>query len=152
MLVEHGAHQASLVELHAALTAAGAVVHFVGPRVGLFVDDAGGGIEADKSMENAPAVLFDALVVPDGTDAVQALAGNGQAIDFVKDMFRHCKSMLALGAGRELLEKAGIGPELDADPGLLRADASDVAAIASAFIDAIAAHRHLDRDSDPPPI
>ncbi|MCR4346578.1 MAG: catalase [Sulfuricaulis sp.] len=150
VLVEDGVHHASLVSLYSALADAGAVVHFVGPRVGMFVDDSGEKIEADKSMENSPAVLFDALVVPDGSGAVQALAGNGHTMEFVKDQFRHCKSILALGAGRELLEMTGIGSAMDEDPGILLAEGADASKIASAFIDSIAAHRHPSRDRDPP--
>lgn len=133
VLVSDGVHHASLDALYGALTGAGAVVHFVGPRVGMFVCDSGTEIEANKSMENAPAVLFDGLVLPEGSEAVQALAANGQTMEFVKDQFRHCKSILALGAGRELLEMAGIGPALDTDPGILLAESADAAAIASAF-------------------
>ena len=150
VLVDNGVHHASLVELHGALTDAGAVVHFVGPRVGVFVSDSGEKIEADKSMENSPSVLFDALVVPDGRDAILALQGNGQTMDFIKDQFRHCKTILALGAGSKLLETAGIGPAMEDDPGILLADSAKAAKIATAFIDAIAAHRHFARDRDPP--
>ena len=81
------------------------VVHFVGPRVGLFDSDSSAQIEADKSLENAPSVLFDAVVLPDGREAMQALADNGQTMAFIRDPFRHCKTILALGAGRELLAK-----------------------------------------------
>jgi catalase len=150
VLVEEGVHHASLVSLYGALADAGAVVHFVGSRVGMFDGDSGEEIEANKSMENSPAVLFDALVLPDGTEAVQALADNGHTMEFVKDTFRHCKTILAVGAGRGLLEMAGIGAARDADPGILLAEADDAADIASAFIDRIAAHRHTSRDSDPP--
>ena len=101
-------------------------------------------------MESSPAVLFDALVVPDGSEAVNALMANGQTMEFVKDQFRHCKTILALGAGRKLLETAGIGPAMDEYPGILLAEGADAAEIAPAFIKAIGAHRHLSRDSDPP--
>lgn len=150
VLVENGVHQASLVSLHGALADAGAVVHFVGPRVGMFVGDSGEEVEANKSMENSPGVLFDALVVPDGSEAVRALLGNGHTMDFAKELFRHGKAILALGAGRELLEIAGIRSAMDEDPGVLLAEGEDAAEIAPAFIKAIAAHRHLFRDSDPP--
>ncbi len=150
MLIEDGVDHASLVALHEALTDAGAVVHFVGSRVGLFIAESGEEIEANKSMENSPGVLFDALVLPDGSKAVDALSRNGHTMDFVKDQFRHCKTILALGAGRELLELAGVAHAIDDDPGVLLADSGKAVAIASAFIDAIAAHRHLSRDSDPP--
>jgi catalase len=145
VLIENDVHHAALVTLYGALTDAGAVVHFVGPRVGLFVGDDGEKIEANKSMENSPAVLFDALIVPDGIEAIQAIAGNGHGVEFIKDMFSHGKTILALGAGRELLEMAGIGPVMDEDPGILLADRAKASRIASAFIDAVAAHRHPSR-------
>ncbi|MFL1455378.1 catalase [Marinobacter sp. GN3S48] len=150
VLVEEGVHHASLASLHSALTDAGAVVHFVGPRVGLFAGDSGEQIEADKSMENAPGFLFDALVLPDGDKAVQALAGNGETMEFVNDQFRHCKTILAFGAGRKLLEMAGIESAAEDDPGILLAESADAAEIASAFINAVAAHRHFDSDRAPP--
>jgi catalase len=150
VLVENGVHHASLVDLYGALTDAGAVVHFVGPRVGMFVGDSSEEIEANKSMENSPGFLFDALVVPDGSEAVEALAGNGHAMEFIKDQFRHGKTILALGAGRELLEMAGIGPIMDEAPGILLAEGADAAKTGAAFIDALAAHRHYSRESDPP--
>ena len=150
VLVESGAHHASLAALHGALTEAGAVVHFVGPRVGLFKADSGEMIEANKSMENSPAVLFDALVLPDGSEAVQLLLDNGHTMEFIKDTFRHCKTILALGAGRKLLERAGIGSSMEGDPGILLAKGAEAARTAEAFIEAIAAHRHLGRDNDPP--
>ena len=150
VLVEDGVHYASLAAVHGALTDAGAVVHFVGPRVGLFAGDSGEQIEANKSMENSPSVLFDALVVPDGSEAIQALQGNGQTMEFIKDQFRHYKTILALGAGSELLEMAGIGSAMDADPGILLAKGTDAAQVATAFIEAIAAHRHLSRETDLP--
>jgi catalase len=152
IVVTEGVHQASIAALHAALTKAGAVVHFVGPRVGKFGTEDGAGIEAGKSLENSPSVLFDALVLPDGAKAVDALARDGHTMEYVKDQFRHCKTILALGASRKLLEMAGIPADAGKDPGILLAERSKAAAIAPAFIKAIAAHRHPSRDSDPPKV
>ncbi|HET8904649.1 MAG TPA: catalase-related domain-containing protein [Saccharospirillum sp.] len=150
VLVADGIDQTALVTLHTALTGAGAIVHFVGPRVGLFTGASGEPVEADKSLENSPGVLFDALVIPDGNAAVQTLAGNALTMAFIDDVFLHCKTILALGTGRELLELTGIGPVMDKDPGIILADSADVAKSVPAFIKAIAAHRHTSRDSDPP--
>ena len=149
VLLESGVHHASLVTLYDALTNAGAVVSFVGPRMGMFVGDTGEKIEASKSLDNSPAVLFDALIVPDGSEAIQAIAGNGHGVEFIKDMFRHGKTILALGAGRELLEMAGIGPVMNKDEGILLADGAKAADITPVFIAAIAAHRHPSRDIAP---
>lgn len=141
VLVEEGVHQASLATLYTALTDAGAVVHFVGPRVGMFSGLSGEQIAANKSMENSPSVLFDALILPDGNEAVQALANNTDSMAFIKDAFRHGKAMLALGAGRELLDMAGIAPETGEKAGVLRAESAAASAAATSFIKAVAAHR-----------
>ena len=103
-------------------------------------------------MENSPSVLFDALVLPDGEQAIEMLARDGHTMEYVKDQFRHCKTILALGAGRSLLEKAGIMAGGENDPGILLADIDEAENAASKFVAAIAAHRHPSRDSDPPKI
>ena len=151
VLVADGVHKASIAALYAALAAEGAVTHFVGPRVGKFVAGDGGEIEANKSMENSPSVLFDALVLPDGDEAIKALARDGHTMEYVKDQFRHCKTILAFGAGRSLLEKAGILAG-EKDPGILLVDVDDSENAAPKFIAAITAHRHASRDHDPPKI
>ncbi|WP_233167474.1 catalase [Xylophilus sp. ASV27] len=133
-----------------ALIAQGAVPRLVGPRVGGFAADDGSALDADASFENHPSALFDGVVIPDGADAIEALAGNGQALEFVRDQFRHCKSMLALGAGRKLLERAGI-PTQGGDAGLLVMEKSGKPA-AQAFIEALAQHRHPARETDPPAV
>jgi catalase len=152
ILVAPGVHKASIVAVHAALLAEGAVAHFVGPRVGKFVADDGGEIEANKSMENSPSVLFDALVLPDGEQAIDMLAKDGHTMEYIKDQFRHCKTILALGAGRSLLEKAGVMAVAENDPGILVVDIEEAEDAASKFVAAIALHRHTARDSDPPKI
>lgn len=149
IVVADGVHKASIAAIHAAVTAQGGVTHFVGTRVGKFVAEDGGEIEADRSMENSPSVLFDALVLPDGAKALEALAHNGHMIEYVKDQFRHCKTILALGVSRKILEMAGIAVT-KTDPGVLLVERDEAFAAAANFVAAIAAHRHQSRDSDPP--
>ena len=98
-------------------------------------------------METAPAPLWDGVVVPGG-DA--ALAELGQAVDFVKDQYRHCKTLLVLGAESALVARATLPPTLpdgSDDPGLVMARSGDAATV---FIAALARHRHYERETDPP--
>jgi catalase len=70
----------------------------------------------------------------------------------LKDQYRHCKTILVLGASSSLMVKAGISPQLPTgaeDPGLILA-ASSEALDPQIFITAVAQHRHPARDSDPP--
>ena len=103
-------------------------------------------------MENSPSVLFDALVLPDGDQAIEALSRDGHTMEYLKDQYRHCKTILALGGSQELLRMAGIPAGAGTDPGLLFAARAEAAAAAPAFIAAVAAHRHPSRDSDPPAV
>ncbi|MDB5807889.1 MAG: catalase, partial [Betaproteobacteria bacterium] len=148
IVVANGVVRSPLAAVQASLVEAGAVVHWVGPRVGMFNADEGT-IEANKSMENAPSVLFDALVLPDGESAIEILAADGRTMEYIKDQFRHCKAMLAFGAARQLLERAGIDVSSE---GVIVAASADAANAAEEFIGAIKAHRQLSRDSDPPRI
>ena len=120
--------------------------------MGRFAAADGSAIEADKSLENSPSVLFDALVLPDGAQVIDALAGNGQTLEYIKDQFRHCKTILALGASRQLLEMAGVLDYAQDDAGIIMADSNRIDQSLPDFLAAIAAHRHSARDSDPPKV
>jgi catalase len=151
ILVADGVDVAAAQALHAALLAEGAVPRFVGPRLGEVRGGDGADLEVEISLEAGPSVLFDALSIPDGAAAAQELASLGQALEFVKDTYRHCKPILAVGAGRQLVESAQLPAELpsgEPDPGLLVAEAADDGV--RPFIAAIAKHRVWERQTDPP--
>ena len=151
ILVADGVDGPELLRLHAALAAEGAVPRFVGSKLGTARAAHGGDIDVEVTIETAPSVLFDAVVVPDGEAAIAELAHSGPALEFIKDQYRHCKSLLVLGAGKRLLEAARIPPKLPdgaPDPGLVFAD--DASQATRKFIAAIARHRHFERQTDPP--
>ncbi|WP_332824446.1 catalase [Ramlibacter sp.] len=155
ILVAPGVDAKPLLALQAALLERGAVGRLVGPRIGTFPTADGDTIEADASLENEPGFLFDGLVLPDGAEAVAALAGDGHTPEFIKDQFRHCKTILVLGASRALLTKAGVPVSMDKSlvqggTGLIVADAGDEATASEAFLEALAKHRHFGREMDPP--
>jgi catalase len=155
ILVANGVRAASALEVHRALSDSGAVPRYVGTRLGKVEGDGGGALDVEVSLEAAPSVLFDAMVLPDGEAGVSALVSEGQAIEFLKDQYRHCKPILVLGRGAALLEAAGIAEVLpggEQDPGLVLAPSGNAASALAAFIQAVAKHRHFERETDPPAI
>ena len=139
--------------VRAALLAAGAVPKLVGMRVGPVQCGDGATLEAEGSMETMPAVLFDAVVLPDGAAGVGNLLADGHTLEFIKDQYRHCKTILALGESGVLLERCGIPaalPSKKADPGLIIAPSGDTKGAAKLFMTAVGRHRHPERDRDPP--
>ena len=100
-------------------------------------------------------MLFDAVVVPDGKEAIKLLANVGHAAEFLKDQYRHAKPILALGAGADLVENAGIPATLPSgkpDTGMIVMRDGAAKKALPAFIAAIGAHRHHVREMDPPEV
>jgi catalase len=146
VLVADGVDGASTLAFHRALAAAGAVPRIVAPRLGEVKTADGTALHAEASMEAMPSVLFDALVIPGGP-AAKGLVALGQALEYVRDQYRHCKPIGVLGTSTALLEAAGVPLTLangEKDPGLV------VGASDEAFVKALAAHRHFQRETDPP--
>jgi catalase len=153
ILIADGVEAESIAQVQQALLDAGAVPSLLAPRLGTVTSADGTALEPAATLENSPPVLFDALVLPDGDKAVQALAGVGQTNEFVVNQYRHCKTILAFGASLALLDAAGVSSQLqsgDEDPGVIVASAASAANAVGAFITAVGQHRHTSRDSDPP--
>ncbi len=155
ILVAPGVEGTSVSAAQAALVEQGAVARLVGTRIGPMPTMSGETLDADASLENEPGFLFDGLVLPDGDEAVAALAQDGHTMEFIRDQFRHCKTILALGASRRLLLKAGLPVSMDKSQaqggtGLFIAEARDASQAVAAFIEALGKHRHFGREMDPP--
>ena len=150
-MVGEGVDAEGLTTIAEKLTAAGAVPRFLGSRLGR-IEGGGQTIEIDGTLEALPSVLFDGVVVPDG-DAADALSEDGRSLEFLKDQYRHCKPILVMGQGNSLLEEAGIPmslPEGGSDPGIIESSGKNDASGVKGFIEALAAHRHFERETDPP--
>ena len=153
ILAANGVAGDAVAAVQAALLAAGAVPVIVAPRLGKIATDGGDPLDASGTFENSPPVLFDALVLPDGEAGVTVLARFGQTSEFIVNQYRHCKTILALGASRSLLDAAGVSttlPSGDPDPGIVVPDSGGLDAAIASFIAAVGQHRHPVRETDPP--
>jgi catalase len=158
-LVADGFDAASLTAIRKALTAGGAQLKIVAPHGGTIqAANGGGAIAVDHSLRTAASVLFDAVYVAGGEASAATLAGHPDALHFVDEAFRHCKAIAATGAGRDVLAASYLGLKgaIDADAGDAVASVAGVvsggdkqaAKVAAAFVDAIAQHRHWEREAD----
>jgi catalase len=153
ILVANGVDTEEASLLHAALLERGAVPRFVGIKLGRVVGAAGDSLDVEVSMEAAPAVVWDALIIPAGESVTSVLSESGHALEFLKDQYRHCKPILLMGDTHALLGEAGIPSELatgEEDPGLLLFDEGQMDAALDAFVGALTKHRHFERETDPP--
>jgi len=155
VLVAPGVDGASVQTVYASLLADGAVPRLVGSRLGKVTSADNGKFDVEITFEAGPSVLYDAMVVPDGEAAISAWVKDAHVLDFVRQQYRHCKPILAVGSGRTLLDKADIPPSLvdgSVDPGLVDTSSDTLAEAISTFKAALASHRSFGRESDPPKV
>jgi catalase len=148
IFVTEGVDGEQVATLQQALLKAGAVGRLVSHRVGRFTAKDGTVLDADASFENEPSVLFDGVVIPDGDGVAKLWARDGRAAEFVKDQFRHLKTIAALGEAVAFVEGEGVLRD-DKDPGLLLQSDPEADWI-SDFVAALALHKHFVRETDPP--
>ena len=155
ILVADGVDGEAAEALHEGLAERGAVPRYVGVRLGSVRTADGGSLEVEVSLETMPSVLFDAVAVLGGKEAVVKLGNVGHALEFIKDQYRHAKPILALAEGADLVENAGAPANLpsgEPDPGMLIAKHGRAREALPGFVAAIARHRHHEREMDPPAV
>lgn len=154
ILAGGGVDCTGIVQLSSALTAAGVTPEIVAPTLNPLKSD-GTPIAPDKTFLTAASVLYDAVLIPGGSQSAQALALKDDAQRFVREAFRHCKPIGAYGEGTLLLSACGIlaepsqkpAPDASPVPGLvLGAASSDLASFIQQFLKALAQHRFWDRE------
>ena len=153
ILSADGVNAAGLRAAHDALAEAGAAPRFLGVKLGKVKAADGSAIEIDATLETMPSPLWDGVVVDASADG---LAKVGLAAEFVKEQFRHLKPMLILGGAPALLAAAGIGADGSPpdDAGFLQsgASSSEASEAVVAFRQALAKHKHYEREKDPSPV
>lgn len=109
-------------------------------------------IKADKSHLTGASVFYDAVFVPGGDAGVLAMTKQDDAIHFVQEAFRHCKTLGAIGEGVQLLAAANLpgidlaneGATVMSHKGVV-SSRSDIESVVREFVEAIKQHRHFDR-------
>ena len=107
VLIDQGFDRKCLDTVCNALTQAGACVEIIAPKQGNVSDAGGKTIMSTQTFETATSVLYDAVFVPCGQGA-SALLGNGNALHFAVEAFKHCKPVVACGEGVDFLAASGI--------------------------------------------
>ncbi len=150
-LIADGFDEKAFKTVKAALEAEGAKVLPVATHGGEITGNAGGKVKADLTLLTVASVLFDAVLISGGSQAITALKTDGDAIHFLNEAYRHCKAIAAIGDAKELIQASFIGTQFSkasnqtpALTGVIIED--DAAQAATDFIQAIAAHRAWERE------
>jgi catalase len=150
ILAADGVDSKQITQMKNALMAEGALCDVIARFAGVIEGADGKPVVVSKAAPNAPSVIYDAVFVPGGEASVSALGAFPPAVDFVKESYLHCKPIAAAGEGVQLLAKAEVPISSDegkvsSAQGVVTTTGRDTISLAKAFIQAIAAHRHFDR-------
>jgi len=154
-LIGDGFDDESFLEIKKALMTVGASAMTVAPHLGTVAGMSGEMVKADFSLLTGSSVLFDAVYVPDGAASVESLLREPEALNFVLEAYRHCKTIGATGDGVRLLNALGLvtqtdnraNGEADAEAGVVSSVAGDIDGFAAEFIAELRMHRHWQRES-----
>jgi catalase len=156
VLLADGFDDAAVQEMNKALLTAGAMPKTVAPHLGAVTGANGEQLKVDFSFLTASSVLFDAVYIPGGDASVEALTSLADAVEFVSEAYKHCKAIAASGAGvgfvaRSLGEKFSeantTGKLVATDEGVVTSRGPVTANFTAAVIQAIAEHRHWEREN-----
>lgn len=115
ILAADGIDASSVSIVKAELDAEGAVVEIIAPKLGFIIAADDTRIEADHSFLTAASVLFDAVYVAGGTNAVATLEAEANAVHFLNEAFRHCKPIAAAEDALQVLEATYFSKKLPPD-------------------------------------
>jgi catalase len=151
-LVADGVNGASLKFIKNALTAQGAVVELVAPRLGTILSNEKEKMAVDRSLLTTPSVIYDAVYVAGGAKSCAALAADADAVHFLNEAYKHCKPIAAGSDTAELLQATFFNQNL---PGTGKNETAgregvivggDTKELSKQFIDAIKKHRFWERE------
>ncbi|WP_095190250.1 catalase HPII [Pseudomonas sp. Irchel 3E19] len=135
ILAANGVDGAAIDAMKKALAAEGAHAKLLGPTSAPVKTADGKSLPVDASMEGMPSVIFDAVFVPGGAASIKALSGDGVALHYVLEAYKHLKAIALHGEAKQLLDVL----KLEADAGLL--EGKDIGALTKPFFAAIGQHR-----------
>ncbi|WP_394787091.1 catalase [Rhodoferax sp.] len=152
ILVANGVDAAAVHTLQHTLTQAGAQCKVLANTLGQVAAADGGHLPVDGTLQTNPSVVFDAVFLPCMGAHAAAMSADGDAVHFVLEAYKHCKPIAACGSGAGLLASLGVAMSTEPGvtqplPGVVLAAAGELPEqFAQSFIDAIAAHRHWERN------
>jgi catalase len=153
LLVGNGVDGAMVRAMYAALLEDGAQPRLVGQRLGPVSSLDACALQVETTLEAVPSVLYDGVIVPDGGELAGTLGVDANALDFLRQAYRHGKPLMGVGDGSELLAVAGVAlplPDGGTDPGVIIVDGGESDAGLLAFKEVLARHRVYERETDPP--
>ncbi|GAA4882837.1 catalase [Saccharopolyspora cebuensis] len=160
VLVADGVNGGEVEQIRRGLAERGATAEVLAPTEGV-VRTGNDEVSVDAAINTMASVVYDAVIVPGGTDSAATLLADGYAVHFVAEAYKHAKPVAVSSAGTELLRRSGateLPPAGDArgvNSHLGVFVTADSGELPQSFLDefcaAVGEHRIFDRQTDSVP-
>lgn len=158
ILAENGFNLSEFSELMKKLQQEGVSADVVSTNLGMINSADGQQLEANKNYLTAGSIMYDAVFIPGGRASVDCLIKQGDSLHFVNEAFKHCKAIGATNEAVDFLQVSQIagvnlaGPDSKGEIvnhlGVVSIrNMSNMDDFSQNFINAIAQHRHWDRQN-----
>lgn len=153
IMIDEGFDYQSVKQVQDMLSKHNAMWKIISKFHGKIKSSSGESLETDDNHATTASVVFDALYIPGGAH-VDILKKQGDVLQFINEMYKHCKPIAFTGEAVELLRdlKSKIGKleisakELIADKGVISAvDMEKSSAFTDKFKEAILNYRYWER-------
>jgi len=141
VLIADGVVAADIDELLRVLEEEGAQGKLIGPSLAVVTSAEGKQLKPAATFEGMPSITVDAVFAAGGEAAASALLGNGAALHYLLEAYKHLKPIALCGDAGILAERLA----LDADEGLVTGQSAPF--VVPNFVDAIAQHRIWARET-----
>lgn len=158
VLAANGFDSAEMKAVQAALQGAGVTAEIISEHLGIITGTEGDQQQVKQTFLTADSVLYDAVYVAGGEESISQIGMIREAVNFIIEAYNHFKTIGAAGKALGLLGTAGIhvmSPDQPVgnletpltDTGLvIGSDADGGQDFGQKLVDAIAMHRHWDRE------
>jgi catalase len=156
ILAAEGVDKSQIEEISKLLNEQGAAVEVVSKNLGILKAKGNGKIEIHQNYSTTSSVMFDAVLVPGGSESVKTLLKQKEALKFIQEAYHHCKPIAAIGEAVKVLQAAslttakfasGKSNAVTADLGVVTVgDAPNLKLFFNKFKEALVHHRYWERE------
>ncbi|RKQ97079.1 catalase [Kushneria sinocarnis] len=141
ILAANGVDGEQVESIRSKLSAEGARGFVIAPSMAPLKTKGGGSLAPDAMLNGLPSVTMDAVIVPGGSDSVEALKSSGLGQYYLQEAWKHLKVIATVGEAKDLIEAANV----EMGDGVLNADSVD--GFFGDFVSSLGQHRVWSRDA-----
>ncbi|UTR12256.1 catalase [Evansella sp. LMS18] len=157
ILARDGFDSKELKQVKEALEEKEVIAQIINDSLGMVRSVDGEEMEVDTTFLTTASVIFDAVYIAGGKDSVEGFKNKKDAIDFINEAFKHCKTIGAANDALEFLIETDIKETAKEESGGKISNVNGVVTVNEAenleeftveFLQALAEHRHWSRQME----